>query len=150
MQAICICVFGVPIGIPAGSALTASARAGLLLILGALRAALVIVWVLLVVDQGILEVAIAVAGATLVLTVVELLVVPRLLDFSPLQMVAEVWQIVIAAAALAVVLVGVDAVIPSDPMTIIVGALAGGAVYFGMLWLIARDTLVYIVEKART
>jgi O-antigen/teichoic acid export membrane protein len=149
MQALCVFAFAVTIGIPAGSALKASGRAGVLVILDAIRAALVIAWVLLVVDQGILEVAIAVAGATVVLTVVELAVVPRLLDFSPLQMVTEVWRIVIAAAALTVVLVGVNAVIPSDVMTIILAALVGGAVYFGTLWLIARDTLVYIVEKAR-
>jgi O-antigen/teichoic acid export membrane protein len=149
MQALCIFAFAVTLGIPAGSALKASGRAGILVILDAIRAALVIAWVLLVVDEGILHVAIAVAGATLVLTVVELAVVPRLLDFSPLQMVAEVWQIVIAAAALTVVLVVVNVMIPSDLMTIILGALLGGAVYFGMLWLIARDTLIYIVEKAR-
>jgi hypothetical protein len=47
------------------------------------------------------------------------------------------------------VLLGVSALLDGALLTLVVGGVLGGAAYVGTLWIVARDTVIYLLDTAR-
>jgi lipopolysaccharide exporter len=149
MRILTIYALGVTIGIPAGAAYKATGRAGVLLILGVARLALVVLGLALFVDRGILAAAATqaiVAGAA---AAVGIGLAARLLGVGLPAILREVWATVAASAVAAAALLGVLAVFESIWLELIAGGLIGTIVYAGTLAVIAPSQLAYIRERLR-
>jgi O-antigen/teichoic acid export membrane protein len=149
MRILTIYALGVTIGIPAGAAYKATGRAGVLLILGVARLALVVAGLALFVDRGILAAATTqaiVAGAA---AVVGIGLAARLLSVGLPAILREVWPTLAAAGVTAAALLGVLVVFDSTWGQLIAGGVAGTVVYIGTLAIIAPLQLAYIRERMR-
>lgn len=152
MQALAIYAFGFAIGIPAGSVLKAIGRPGILVISTITRLVLTaasVMYVLVVLDQGIFEVALAVAGVTVLLSVAETIIPPLLLGFSPLSMLAQTLPAIRSTLPLVAVLIGIMLLDLPSIVALVAAGVLGAAVYFGALWLMDRQSLMYILDKVR-
>jgi PST family polysaccharide transporter len=147
MRVLCIYAFFYAMGIPAGTVYKAIGRAGLLLQLAWPQVVLVIALSIPMAEHGIEAVAAVVAGVTLLFFLVGLVIVPRMIPVR----YGEMWEAsrasILAGAVTAAVLLGIERALDVPWLEVLLALGAGGAVYFGTMWLIARDQMRYIVRK---
>ena len=149
MQALALYALGIALSIPAGSVLKAIGRPLIVLVFDAARLVLTVIAVLAVVDRGILWVGLAVAAVTMVLAMAETIIPPRLLGFSARALLSEALPAVRATLPLTAVLLGVAWLDLPHLGAIALASLAGGATYLGALWVFDRESVLYVVRKAR-
>jgi O-antigen/teichoic acid export membrane protein len=126
---------------PPGVIFKAIGRADILLKLSLVRTSLLIALLALFVDKGITAVAACQAGVVVLFFFVTTAIASRMLEVKPREIGAAVWPSVAASALLALALAAVHAVIEAPWPALIVGAIAGAAVYLGALWLLVPDAL---------
>lgn len=149
MQVLALYALAVTVGIPAGTAYKAIGRADVLLKLALPRTALLIGAVAVFVDDGIVAVAGCQAAVAALFSVVGLLLASRLLRVRLRRLVAAMAPTLIATAGMAVALALVSEGVAALWATLIVAAVAGAAVYLGLLWLVARDAVLELLARLR-
>jgi PST family polysaccharide transporter len=137
-----LAVFGLAtaLNVPAGSAYKATGRAGTLLMLSIPRGLALVGALLLFAGEGIVAVALCQTVTSLVAAVAATLLASRLLDVRNAAFVHALWAPVVAAAVLAGVLLGVDAVLDSWA-ALAAGVALGVSAYVGTMALIAPDVV---------
>jgi lipopolysaccharide exporter len=93
------------------------------------------------VDQGIVAVAVVMLAVTAAFDAVLVVVASRLLGLRARGLAAAAAPAIWATAALALPLAAIDLLALPDIATVAAGGLAGGAAYFGVLWLLMPDDL---------
>lgn len=140
-QVLCLWALMSPVSMVCGNAFKARGRAGLLLVLAIPQAIALIIGSLVFVHQGIVAVSWVQAGIAISAQVVTLAIACRMFAVSPRMLWSSMGPPVVASAALAAVLYGVNRAFGTPEVAIIVGGAAGAVVYFGLLHLIAADLL---------
>ena len=97
--------------------------------------------VALVVDEGIVAVAIVQASVAGVVLLLQLGLAMRLLHVGVRPILVALWPPAVAALALGAVVWGVDRVVGGTWAVILVAGVLGALVYAALLWLLARDSL---------
>jgi O-antigen/teichoic acid export membrane protein len=147
MQLLVVYAFFPAITAPPGIIYKAIGRADILLKLAFVRTPLLIVSLALFVSQGITAAAACQAGVAVVFFFVTTAIASRMLDVTARRIWVAVWPATAAAAVLAVVLAVVHRLIESPWPALTVGAVAGGAAYLGVLWLVAPNSLRYLLAR---
>lgn len=147
MQILAIYAFMVTIGIPAGTVLKATNRAGVLLALAVVRLALVAPLIAVVVDRGIYAVGLVQAGVACLAEIVALAVASRIFGLAPRAIWRNFWPSLAAAALMVPPLLAIEHFISANWPAMISGGLVGAAIYIGALALIAPDSLRYLRTK---
>ncbi|MEA2450639.1 MAG: hypothetical protein QOG63_2571 [Thermoleophilaceae bacterium] len=148
MQILTLFAFLVTIGIPAGTAYKAVGRADVVLKIAIPRAIVLVILLLLFTDRGIAAAAAcqaAVAGAA---SIVEIGLASRLLRVRLREIAKTALPPLAATAVLCGVLIGTDALMDGALPTLLVGCALGAVAYLGMLWLVARDAVDYLMRTA--
>jgi lipopolysaccharide exporter len=141
MQVLVLYAFFPAITTPPGVIYKAMGRADILLKLSLVRTPLLIGSLAVFVDEGITAVAACQAGVVLLFFFITTGIASRMLDVNVRSILTAVWPPFAASAVLALVLLAVNRLIESPWPTLCTGAIAGGAVYLGLLWLLAPDAL---------
>jgi O-antigen/teichoic acid export membrane protein len=128
------------LNVPAGSAYKATGRAGTLLALSIPRGLALVGALLVFAGDGIVAVALCQTITSLVAAVAATLLASRLLDVAPKAFVEALWAPFAAAAVVAGVLLGIDAVLDSWA-ALAAGVALGVPVYVGTMALIAPDVV---------
>jgi lipopolysaccharide exporter len=142
LRVIAIAAFAITVGVPAGTAYKSLGRVDVLLKLAVPRCILAVVLILLLVDRGIVWVAAAQAIVAGTFATIGILLAARLLGTGLRAIAAAAWPAVAAGALLAVALLGVERAVGEEPvLALVVGAVVGGLVYLGGLWLLAPEAI---------
>lgn len=149
MQVLALYSFAATVGIPAGTAYKAVGRADVLLKLAIPRTILVVALVAIFTSSGITAVAGCQAAVAGLFSLIGLWLAARLLEVDLRSMLLAFWQPVVATAALAAVVVGIDLLVEDAWLTLVLAGVAGGLAYLGVVWLIARDALLDLLSKLR-
>ena len=128
------------LNVPAGSAYKATGRAGALLALSIPRGLALVGALILFADDGLVAVALCQTLTSLVMAVAAMVLAGRLLGVRPAAFAHALWAPVVASAALAAVLLGVDAILDSWA-ALAAGAALGIPAYLGVMALIAPDVV---------
>ena len=126
-----------------GDLYKATGRPGVVNILTSVRLVLLVVGLVVAAGFGVVAVAVAMAVVGAVLTVVELVVAGRLLRCSPFALAGEYLPALAGGAVLAVVVLGVNLVLPTDVAPLLrlaVDVAVGGAGYVLGLVVLAPAT----------
>ena len=150
MQLLTLYAFAVTVGIPAGTAYKAVGRAGVLLKLAVPRTIMLVAGVAIFVSSGITAVAATHAVVAGLFSIIGIYIASRLLDVRLTRLLALGVAPLVATAAMAAVVVGVDSLIDSALATVIVAGAAGAAVYLGVLVLLAPDAVRDLRDKLRS
>jgi O-antigen/teichoic acid export membrane protein len=148
MQMLCLYAVLLTIEIPGGTIFKVTGRASILLKLAIPRTILAFVALLLFAEHGLVAAAACIVGVSAVFAVLALVLASRAAGTGLGQLVAASWAPVVAALAAGAAILGVMAVVDGDWPTIIAGTAVGGAVYLALMWVVARDSLLYILGKA--
>lgn len=148
MQVMALWTLMSPIAIVIGTAYKALGRADILLKLAIPQALTLVVGVLLLVDRGIVAVAALQAGIAVVSAFVAMIVARRMLGLELKLIGRAIAPPVLAAAVLGAGLLGVDRLGAAPVPTILIGVAVGLPLYFGALWVVARDSLRYLLATA--
>lgn len=138
-----------PITIICGTVWKATGQGWMLLRLALLELVTLIPAVAIFVSHGITAVAACQAGSTIVVVAVSVPLIARRLELAPRALAAVVWAPLLAATTMAAVLVAVDAALDGLVPVLGVGAILGAAAYGGVMWLVARSTLLELAEVLR-
>lgn len=130
-----------PVTLICGTIWKATGQGGRLLRFALLELVTLVPAVIIFAHNGIEAVAACQAGSTVVVISVSLPGIMKMLGISARTIVAAIAAPIAAATAMGVVLYAVDQVMDRPWPTLVVGMTAGGAVYAGMLWLTARETI---------
>jgi O-antigen/teichoic acid export membrane protein len=149
MRVLTIYAFAVTVGIPAGTAYKAVGRAGVLLKLAVPRTTMLVVAVWIFVSNGITAVAAAHAAVAGLFSVIGILLASRLLGVRLSRLLGLGVAPLIATAVMSAVVIGVDSLVDSAWATVLVAGVAGGAVYLGVLALLAPDAVRDLRDKLR-
>ena len=149
MQLITVYAFAVTVGIPAGTAYKALGRADILLKLALPRAILFVAVVAVVVDQGIVAVALAHAAVAGLFSVIGIMIASRMIDVPLTRILRLGVAPGVACLALAAVIVAVDTLVTPAVGTLLVAVPAGAAIYGAVLWALAPDAVRSLREKMR-
>ena len=147
MQVLILCAFFPALTTPPGVIYKAIGRADILLKLALVKAPILIVAIALTVHHGITAVAACQAGVAMLFFIVTTALASRMLEVRARAIWKAVWPPVAAGAGLAAVLLVVHAGIDSPVPELLVGGLAGGTVYAGLLWLLVPDSLRALRER---
>lgn len=148
MQMLCLYAVLLTIEIPGGTIFKVTGRASILLKLAIPRTILLFIALLLFAENGLVAVAACIAGVSAVFAVLALILASRAAGTGLGQLVTASWAPIVAALGAGAAILGVTQVVDGDWPTIIAGTAAGGVVYIALMWLVARDSLVYILGKA--
>ena len=149
MRLLTIYAFAVTVGIPAGTAYKAVGRAGVLLKLAVPRTTMLVAGVWIFVSNGLTAVAAVHAVVAGLFSVIGILLASRLLGVTLPRLLSVGAAPLAATAAMSAVLLGVNALLDSAVLTVLVGGVAGGAVYVGLLGLLAGDAVRDLRDKLR-
>jgi O-antigen/teichoic acid export membrane protein len=149
MQALSLFALMIAFDIPAGTVYKATGRADVLFKLAIPRFFVLVALMVLVADQGITTVAYAQVGVGALFLSIQLYLTKRLLGAGFLVLARVAAPAVAATAAMAAALFGLDQAISAPWPTLIVAGVVGGAVYLGVLRLLAPDLVRGIVERLR-
>jgi hypothetical protein len=125
-------------------------RAGVLLKLAVPRTIMLVGGIWIVVDSGISAVAATHAVVAGLFSVIGIVIASRLLNVRLKRLVSLGAVPLVATAAMSAVVLGLDALIDSALVTILVAGAAGAAVYTGLLSLLAPDAVRDLREKLRS
>lgn len=148
MQLLVVYALGSTIGTPAGTIYKATGRAHILLALSVPRTCLAIASIAIFVDHGIVAVATCLAVVTGAFTIIGLALAMRLLSVSASMMWSAIWPALAATAGMTAVLIPLERAISSPWPALLAGGVLGGLVYFGLLWVFARDALLRLRDTA--
>ncbi|HUR84058.1 MAG TPA: oligosaccharide flippase family protein [Solirubrobacteraceae bacterium] len=148
MLVLTVYAVGLTLNIPAGAVYKATGRAHVLLALALPRLAVLVVSIALLVDRGIVAVAACQAAAAMLVALLSTVLAVRLLGVSPRELRSALWPPLVAAGPMGAVMVAVAQSLPPWP-ALAAGALLGGAVYVGVLWLVAREALDHLWARLR-
>jgi O-antigen/teichoic acid export membrane protein len=140
-QVLCVWAVMSPISMVCGNAFKSRGRANLLLALAIPQAVAIIVGSLLLVRQGIVAVSWLQAAIAVVAQVITIAIAQRMFGLSTRSVVAAFGPPLLAAAGLALALLGVHAVIAAPWLAVIAGGAVGLPVYAGLLH-VAAPTLL--------
>lgn len=149
MQILTVYALGVTVGIPAGAAYKATGRAGILLKLGLARLALVTVGLALFIEHGIEAAAASQAVVAALAAIAGIALAARLLNVGIQAIIEEAWPSLLAAASLAVALLGVRHFVQPQLLELLVAGVAGSVVYVGTLALVEPTQLRYLLARLR-
>ena len=149
MRLLALYALSITVAIPAGSAYKATGRANVLLILAIPRAVALVVAVLLVVDQGILAVAICQTAVACVFDAIGIVLASRLLGVGLRAIFAASWAPVVAAAGMATVVLGIDVLVDGSVPTVLIAPLVGGVAYLGLIRLLLPDVFAGVRSMLR-
>ncbi len=147
MQIICLYTLCLALEIPGGTIFKVTGRASILLKLAIPRTIALFGFIALFANQGINAVAWTLTAVTAVFAAIALLMAARIIRVRLLGMLGAVWPPTFAAAGAGLVMYGLVQVIDSTWPSIIAGAVAGAIVYLVLLWLVARESLLYLLRK---
>jgi O-antigen/teichoic acid export membrane protein len=147
MQVLAIYALLLTMEIPGGTIFKVTGRASILLKLAIPRTILLFVALILFAQYGLVAVAACLAGVTALFASIALGLASRIIGTPLREMASIAWAPVLAAGVTGILLRGVVEMVAGAWPTIIVGTVAGALVYIGALWLVARDSLTYLLEK---
>ena len=150
MRVLAIYAAASTIGIPSGTAYKATGKAGVLLALAIPRAALVIGSIAIFVDDGIVAVAACQASVAVLFDLFGAALACRLLHVRARDLLSSAWPPIAAAAGMLAVSAGITVALDAAWPSILIAGAAGSAVYLGLLWLLARDSLDHLRSLAFT
>jgi PST family polysaccharide transporter len=148
MQVMALWAMLSPINIMIGTAYKAMSRVDILVKIAVPQTAVLIPALLFFVHDGIVAVAACQAVVMTSFTLIAIGVATRMLDVTLRQIGEASRPAVIAAAGLAAVLVLIERSIAEPWLALVVGVVIGGAVYVGLLWLVAPDAMRELVARA--
>jgi lipopolysaccharide exporter len=137
-----------PIAVIIGTAYKATDRVDLLLKLAIPQALVLIPALIVLADRGIVVVAACQAVVAIVAAIVGMIVATRMLHVTALDLWRAGWPPAAAALGLAATLLGVEWLELSPWPALALAVVVGSAVYLGLLWLFARDTLRHFFATA--
>jgi PST family polysaccharide transporter len=147
MQVLVLYALFYALGIPAGTVYKALGNAMLLLKLAVPQVALIVVSAVYAAQYGIVAVAACTAGVTILFFLIGLLIVPHMIPVSYREL-ARVSRAPLAASAITgVLLFAMQYALDAPWIEVIVGLVAGGLVYLGLMWKFDEDLLRYILGK---
>ena len=149
MQLLAVYAFAVTVGIPAGTAYKAIGRADILLKLAIPRAILFLVALALFVDSGLSAVAGVHAGVAGLFSVIGIVIASRILAVPIPRLLRLGVAPALATAAMALVVLALDAAIAPAWASLVVAAPVGALVYVAVLWALAPDVVRDLREKLR-
>lgn len=149
MQLLAVYGFAVTVGIPAGTAYKAVGRADVLLKLAIPRTVLLVGAIAIFVSEGTTAVAGCQAAVAGLFSVIGILLASRLLSVPLRRMLRLAVVPLIASGAMAAVILGSDALLDDQWVTLVVAGLAGGAVYLAAIGLLAPDAVRDLRSKLR-
>jgi O-antigen/teichoic acid export membrane protein len=149
VQLLGIAYLGSPISQVTGSAYKAIKRVDVLIKLAALQLPLLVGLLAIFVDDGIVAVAGCQAGVRVLFISVGVYVAIRVLGLSPRELWNATWPAVAAGAGMAAVLVPLERAITSPWPAVVAGCTLGGAVYLGLIRLLAPEPLRSLWGLAR-
>jgi len=149
MQVLTLYALSIALSIPAGAVFKAMGRANVLLKLALPRLALLVTALLVFVDEGIVAVAACQAVVAALFAVAENVLAARALGASGSAMLDSLWPPLVATAVTAAALLGLYGVIGPSWILLLVGGVAGSAIYLAILWLLVPDALRRLVDMAR-
>jgi O-antigen/teichoic acid export membrane protein len=140
-QVLCLWAVMSPISMVCGNAFKSRGRANLVLLLAIPQAVAIIVGSLLIVRQGIVAVSWLQAGIAITAQIVTIAIAQRVFGLTTRAVLGALGPPLIAAACLAIALIGVHHAISGPWPAIVVGGLVGVPVYAGLLHVLAPDML---------
>jgi O-antigen/teichoic acid export membrane protein len=147
MQIISLYALCLALEIPGGTIFKVTGKASILLKLAIPRALALFGFIALFAHLGINAVAWTLTAVTATFAAIALGMAARIIGVRVLGMLGAVWAPVVAAAGAGVAILGVTQVIDSTWPSIIAGGVVGGIVYVVLLWLVARESLTYLLRK---
>jgi O-antigen/teichoic acid export membrane protein len=150
-QVLCLWAVMSPISMVCGNAFMSRGRARLMFMLAIPQAIALVIGSLLFAPHGIVAVSWVQATIAIVAQIVTLAIARQMLDLNLTSLLGAFVPPLLASAALAAVLLGIDQLVSASIPTIAIGAIAGGLVYLAVLHLFARDLLpgIYRMVFAR-
>lgn len=149
LRVLAVYALAVAVGIPAGVAYKAIGRADILLKLAIPQTILQIGAVAIVVEDGIVWVAGAMALVTGCFAVLDVAIAQHMFRLRIGQLWHAVWPAVVATIGMVAVLEALERAIQSPWPVLVAGATLGGATYVALLWLMAPDALASLVRRMR-
>ena len=147
MQIISLYALCLALEIPGGTIFKVTGKASILLKLAIPRALALFGFIALFAHLGLNAVAWTLTAVTATFAAIALGMAARIIGVRVLGMLGAVWAPVIAAAGAGVAMLGVTQVIDLTWPSIIAGGLVGGIVYVVLLWIVARESLTYLLRK---
>jgi hypothetical protein len=129
-----------------GNLFKACARPDIILKLAIPQAVALIVGSILVVHRGIVAVSWVQAGIAIAAQVSVIVIAHRMFGLTARSVLRALRPAILASAGLAVVLLGLNHLVTDPWPAVISGGLVGGAVYIGLLLLLAPE----VVKRFRT
>lgn len=148
MQVLVVYSVVVALNIPGGTVLKATGRAWILLALTIPYVVLLFVALMLFADQGIVAVAICMAGMQAAGLLLNWGAATRRLGVTPWRAFRAMWVPAVAAVGMGAVLYPIEQAISSPWLALLAGGSAGAIVYGGLVWLLARDVVEQLREMA--
>jgi PST family polysaccharide transporter len=136
------------LSIPAGTVLKVTRRAWLLIAFAVPELFVLATLLVVFTDHGIVAVALVTTLLQAALVPVQVTIVSRQLKMSLWESARTLLVPLAGSAVMAAVLIPVEQLIEPPLPALIVGVVAGAAVYLGMLWLLARDQLLRLRAMA--
>ena len=149
MRVLTLYALAVAISIPGGTIFKAMGRAGILLAVGVPEAILLFAAIWTFVDHGIVAVAACMAGVMGATALINTGLAMAKLGVGMRAVWRLLWPPLLATAGMAAVLFPIERAIDSPWPALVIGGVAGGLTYLGLLWLFARDALIRLRDIAR-
>jgi O-antigen/teichoic acid export membrane protein len=148
MQVLSFYALAIAVSIPGGTVLKVTNRAGVLLAISIPEAIMLVAAIWIFVDHGIVAVAACMASVMGLFALTNTAIGMRIIGVSPRAAWGTVWPSLLATGGMVAVLLPIEQALDSPWPTLIVGAVAGGVTYLGLLWLVARDSLLKLRDTA--
>ena len=149
MRVLTLYALAVAISIPGGTIFKAMGRAGILLAVGVPEAIVLFAAIWTFVDHGIVAVAACMAGVMGATALINTGLAMAKLGVGMRSVWRLLWPPLLATAGMAAVLSPIERAIDSPWPALLIGGVAGGLTYLGLLWLFARDALIRLRDIAR-
>ena len=147
MPILVIYAFAVTVGVPAGAVYKATGRAGILLVLGVVRLAVLVGALALFADEGTVAAGLCQASVAVAAEIVGISLASRLLGVGMPAIARTCAPLLAAGAAMAVALAAGNLLIDGDLLTLLVAVPVGGLVYLGAVWALVPEAVHYLRSK---
>jgi O-antigen/teichoic acid export membrane protein len=147
MRVICLYALLLTLEIPGGTIFKVTGRASMLLKLAVPRTIALYAALILFAQYGLVAVAACLVGVTAVSAAIAIGLACHVTGARPRQVAATCWAPLASAIGAGLVMLVATQPISGDWPRIIFGTAVGGLCYVGLLWVTARDSLMYLLEK---
>jgi lipopolysaccharide exporter len=138
-----------PIAVIIGTAYKALGRADILLKIGIPQAIALVGAILLVVEHGIVAVAACQAAVSIVFNIVGSFIASRMLHVRMRSILVASWPPVAASLGVMAAIIPIERAVQSPWPAVALGSAVALVVYAGLLWLVARDTVLELWAMVR-